>query len=49
MILVWNFLVVSVLDYLRVFVQIPGEASIATVTLGFTLPLAGWLADVYLG
>ena len=29
--------------------QIPGGASIATVTLGFTLPLAGWLADVYLG
>ena len=49
MILVWNFLVVSVSDYLITFVQIPGGASIGTVALGFTLPFAGWLADVYFG
>ena len=49
MILIWNFLVVSVFNYLKVFVQIPGGASIVTITMGFTLPLAGWLADVYLG
>ena len=49
MILVWNFFVVSVSDYLITFVQIPGGASIGTVALGFTLPFAGWLADVYFG
>ena len=47
-ILVWNFFVVSASEYLIAYVQIRGGASIGTVALGFTLPFAGWLADVYL-
>ncbi len=48
-ILIWNSFVVSASEYLIAYVQIPGGASIGTVALGFTLPFAGWLADVYLG
>ena len=48
-ILVWNFFVVSASEYLIAYVQIPGGASIGTIALGFTLPFAGWLADVCLG
>jgi peptide/histidine transporter 3/4 len=40
---------VSASEYLTAYVKISGGASIGTVALGFTLPLAGWLADMYLG
>ena len=48
-ILVWNFFMVSASEYLIAYVQIPGGASIGTVALGFTLPFAGWLADIRFG
>ena len=48
-ILVWNFFMVSASEYLIAYVQIPGGASVGTVALGFTLPLAGWLADIRFG
>lgn len=48
-ILVWNFFVVSASEYLIAYVQISVGASTGTIALGFTLPFAGWLADVCLG
>jgi peptide/histidine transporter 3/4 len=49
LILVWNFLVINVTNYLAVYANRPNGHTIETVVLSFTLPLAGWLADVYLG
>ena len=48
-ILFWNFFMISVSEYLIAYVKIPGGASVGTVALGFTLPFAGWLADIHLG
>ena len=48
-ILVWNFFMISASEYLIAYVKIPGGASIGTVALGFTLPFAGWLADIRFG
>ena len=48
-ILMWNFLVMSVSHYIEVFGHIPGGVRIGTIALGLTLPFAGWLADVYFG
>ena len=48
-ILVWNFFMISASEYLIAYVKIPGGASVGTVALGFTLPFAGWLADVRFG
>ena len=36
-------------EYLIAYVKIPGGASVGTVALGFTLPFAGWLADIRFG
>ena len=52
LVLVWNFLLVNVSHYLVVSVYKSAGtigATIGTITLGLTLPFAGWLADVYLG
>ena len=52
LVLVWNFLLANVSHYLVVSVYKPAGTivvTIGTVTLGITLPFAGWLADVYLG
>ena len=46
LILVWNFFVISVFYYLSMFHPTGDRYSI---TWGLTLPIAGWLADVYLG
>ena len=46
LILVWNFLVISVFYYLSVFHTTGGMYSI---TWGLTLPIAEWLANVCLG
>ena len=46
LILVWNFFVISVFYYLSIFHPTGDRYSI---TWGLTLPIAGWLADVYLG
>ena len=46
LILVWNFFVISVFYYLSIFHLTWDMYSIAW---GLTLPIAGWLADVYLG
>ena len=48
-ILVWNFFMISASEYLIAYVKIPGGASVGTVALGFTLPFAGWLADIRFG
>ena len=40
---------ISVSEYLIAYVKIPGGASVGTVALGFTLPFAGWLADICFG
>ena len=52
LVLVWNYLLVNVSHYLVVSIYKPAGTivvTIRTVTLGITLPFAGWLADVYLG
>ncbi len=49
LILMWNFLLTIVPLYLKVYVHRPSGKTIGTVALGFTMPFAGWLADVYLG
>ena len=46
LILVWNFFVISVFYYLSIYHPTGDRYSI---TWGLTLPIAGWLADVYLG
>ena len=48
-ILVWNFFMISTSEYLLAYVKISGGASVGTVALGFTLPFAGWLADIHFG
>ena len=48
-ILLWNFLAISTYNYLEKATNVPYEKHIGTVALGCTLPLAGWLADVYIG
>ena len=51
LILVWNFLLINVFisNYIAVYANGPNGHAIETIALSFTLPLAGWLADVYLG
>ena len=50
MILVWTFLAVSTYYYLDKATNIvPYVEHIGKYALGFTLPLAGWLADIYIG
>ena len=53
LILVWNSLVISVFYYLttysRTFVFNSASYNIYSITWGLTLPIAGWLADVYFG
>jgi peptide/histidine transporter 3/4 len=49
LILVRSFLLMNVYNYLTVYANRPNGHTIETVVLSFTLPLAGWLADVYLG
>ena len=50
MILVWTFLAVSTYYYLDKATNIlPYVERIGKYAFGFTLPLAGWLADVYIG
>ena len=49
LILVWNFLLLNVFNYLAVYANRPNGQTIETVALSFTLPLAGWLADVHFG
>ena len=46
LILVWNFLVISVFYYLSIYHP---TWHLYSITWGLTLPIAGWLADVYLG
>ena len=40
---------ISASEYLIAYMKIPGGASVSTVALGFTLPFAGWLADIRFG
>ena len=54
LVLVWNFLAVSVLwflDNVDYHTYIPNDNGtiISVVLFGFTLPVAGWLADAYIG
>ena len=49
LILVWNFLLINVYNYLAVYGNRPNGYTIETIALSFTLPLAGWLADVHFG
>ena len=46
LVLVWNYLVISTYYYLSVYAP---HHSLHYITWGLTLPIAGWLADVYLG
>ena len=48
MVLIWNFFIVIVFNYLTAFV-VPYGLRITTVALGLTLPFAGWLADIRFG
>ena len=47
-VLVWNFFIASVFDYLLAFV-VPNSLAITIIALGLTLPFAGWLADIRFG
>ena len=49
LILVWNFLLINVYNYPAVYTNRPNGHAIETIALSFTLPLAGWLADVHFG
>ena len=49
LILVWNFLLMNVYNYPAVYANRPNGHTIETIALSFTLPLAGWLADVHFG
>ena len=44
-ILVWNFLAISTYSYLEKATNVPYAKHIGKQTFGFTLPLAGWLAE----
>jgi hypothetical protein len=46
LLIVWNILVMNLLYYLLTQTSLEGVHLIALL---FTLPIAGWLADVYLG
>lgn len=46
LVLVWNFLLVSLFFYLTVYMN---HARIYFAIWGLTIPVAGWLADVYFG
>ena len=46
LVLVWNFLIMSLFYYIMVHTNHNKQVYI---TVGVTLPIAGWLADVYLG
>ena len=45
---VWNFFIASVFNHLMAFV-VPYGLEITMATLGLTLLLAGWLADIHFG
>ena len=47
-VLAWNFLAASVYNYFMALIE-PQGLEITMVALGFTLPLAGWLADIHFG
>ena len=47
-VLVWNFFVVSVFNYLIALIT-PEGLEITTVAWGLTMPFAGWLADIRFG
>ena len=50
LILVWNFLVASVFYYLSMYPhKFHPTWHMYSITWGLTLPIAGWLTDVYLG
>ena len=46
LVLIWNFLIMSLFYYIMVHTNHDKQHYI---TVGVTLPIAGWLADVYLG
>ncbi len=48
-ILVWNFLMINAYNFLEESTSVPYAKDIGMVAFGLTLPLAGWLTDVYLG
>ena len=45
---VWNFFIASVFNHLMAFI-VPYGLEITMATLGLTLLLAGWLADIHFG
>ena len=47
-VLIWNFLVASVINFLVESI-VPKGLEITVVALGLTLPFAGWLADIRFG
>ena len=47
-VLIWNFFIAIVCNYLMAFV-VPHGLEISTVAWSLTLPIAGWLADIYFG
>ena len=47
-VLAWNFLAASVYNYFMALIE-PKGLEITMVVLGFTLPFAGWLADIRFG
>ncbi len=47
-VLIWNFFIASVLNYLTTSVA-PYGLQITVIALGLTLPFAGWLADIRFG
>ena len=47
-VLIWNFFIAIVCNYLTAFV-VPHGLEISTVAWSLTLPIAGWLADIYFG
>ena len=46
--LVWNFFIASVFNYLIVSL-VPHTWEVSTLAWGITLPFAGWLADICFG
>ena len=48
-VLIWNFFVVSVCNYLITALIVPLGWEITTVAWGLILPFAGWLADIRYG
>ena len=49
MILIWNFLATSTYYYLGKAANLPHAIHVGKYAFVFTIPLAGWLADVYIG